>query len=65
MPTVAATRAAKKYSGRGLLRAEIHRRLEEIEIATVSVVRALQMDMDGDPGVPSAAVLRRARLATR
>ena len=65
MPPVAASRAAKKHSGRGLLRAEIQRRLEDIELATVSAVRALQMDVDGDPGVPSATVLRKARLAIR
>jgi len=48
-----------------LPRADIQRRLEDIELATVSAVRALQMDVDGDPGVPSAAVLRKARLAIR
>ena len=45
--------------------ADIQRRLEDIELATVSAVRALQMDVDGDVGVPSAAVLRKARQAIR
>lgn len=45
--------------------AEVQRRLEDIELATVSAVRALQMDLEGDPGVPSAAVMKRARQAIR
>jgi len=65
MPVVLASRAAKKHLGRGLPRADIQRRLEDIELATVSAVRALQMDVDGDPGVPSASVLRKARRAIR
>ena len=65
MPTLPASRAAKKCSGRGLPRAEIQRRLEEIELASVSAVRALEMEVDADRGVPSAAVLRKARLAIR
>ena len=65
MPTTVASPAAKKHPGRGLPRADIQRRLEDIELATVSAVRALQMDVDGDPGVPSATVLRKARQAIR
>jgi hypothetical protein len=64
MATTVASRETKKPS-RGLPRADIQRRLEDIELATVSAVRALQMDMDGDSGVPSATVLRKARLAIR
>jgi len=65
MPTAIATRPAKKPLRRGLPRADIQRRLEDIELATVSAVRALQMDLDGDHGVPSATVLRKARQAIR
>ena len=66
MPTTTiATRPLKKPLRRGLPRADIQRRLEDIELATVSAVRALQMDIDGDLGVPSATVLRKARLAIR
>jgi|HubBroStandDraft_1064217.scaffolds.fasta_scaffold1604297_2 hypothetical protein len=65
MPTVLASRATKKHPGRGLPRAALQRRLEDIELATVSAVRALQMDVDGDQGVPSATVLRKARQAIR
>lgn len=65
MATVLASKSSKKHSGRGLPRADIQRRLEDIELATVSAVRALQMDVDGDPGVPSATVLRKARLVIR
>lgn len=65
MPTVVASKAAKKRSGRGLLPADLQRRLEDIELATVSAVRALQMDLDGDQGIPSATVLRKARQAIR
>ena len=65
MPIVLASRATKKHPGRGLPRAALQRRLEDIELATVSAVRALQMDVAGDPGVPSAAILRKARQAIR
>jgi len=65
MPIAHAARTAKKPLGRGLPRADLQRRLEGIELATVSAIRALQMDVDGDPGVPSATVLRRARQAIR
>jgi hypothetical protein len=44
---------------------EIQSRLTQIELATVSSLRALQMDIDGDPGVPSATVLKRARAALK
>jgi hypothetical protein len=63
MSVTVASRPQKKPHRRGLSRAGIQRRLEDIELATVSAVRALQMDVDGDPGVPSATVLRKARLA--
>jgi hypothetical protein len=43
----------------------IHKRLVDIELATVSALRALQMDIDGDAGTPSATVLKRARAALR
>ena len=63
---------AKPASSRGrrtnrgkLVGAEIRSRLEQIELATVSSLRALQMDIDGDEGTPSAMVLRRARAALR
>ncbi len=65
MATTVANRPAKKTRGRRLPRADIQRRLEDIELATVSAVRALQMDVDADPGVPSATVLRKARLVIR
>ena len=65
MPAAIATRPANKPLGSGLLRADIQRRLEDIELATVSSVRALQMDVAGDPGVPSATVLRKARQTIR
>jgi hypothetical protein len=45
--------------------AEIRGRLEQIELATVSSLRALQMDIDGDAGSPSAVVLKKARDALR
>ena len=55
-------RAAK---GRKLAGRDIQRRLEQIELATVSSLRALQMDIEGDAGVPSPVVLRKARAALR
>ena len=65
MPIALAARPAKRHLGRGLPRADLQRRLEDIELATVSAIRALQMDVDGDPGVPSTTVLRKARQAIR
>jgi hypothetical protein len=65
MATGLTSKAAKKHSGRGLPRAALQRRLEDIELATVSAIRALQLDVDGDPGVPSATILRKARQAIR
>jgi len=43
----------------------IQQRLIQLELATVSALRALQMDIDGDAGKPSAAVLKRARAALK
>jgi hypothetical protein len=40
---------------------DIRSRLEQIELATVSSLRTLQMDIDGDTGVPSAVVLKKPR----
>lgn len=60
-----AVRTTKKHSASRLPRADLQRRLEDIELATVSAVRALQMDVDGDEGIHSAAVLRKARQAIR
>lgn len=66
MPTVAAPKLSTRHQRHTKLAGgEIQRRLEQIELATVSSLRALQMDIDGDAGVPSAEVLRKARLAVR
>jgi hypothetical protein len=65
MPTVPTPQCAKKHSGPRLPLAAFQRRLEDIELATVSVVRDLQMDVEGDPGVPSTTALRQARKAIR
>ena len=58
-------RSRRPSSGTRLASAEIHSRLEQIELATVSSLRALQMDIEGDEGVPSSEVLKKARLALR
>ena len=52
-------------AGRKLAGAEIQNRLEQIELATVSSLRSLQMDIEGDEGTPSAIVLKRVRAALR
>jgi hypothetical protein len=65
MPTIAIGRPVKKISRHRLPRADLQRRLEDIELATVSAIRALQMDVAGDAGVPSAVVLRKARQSIR
>jgi hypothetical protein len=65
MPAITTVPSRNKHRVRGLPRADLQRRLEDIELVTVSAVRAIQMDIVGDPGVPSAAVLRKARRAIR
>ena len=64
-PTPKRTRSRRAGSVNRLANAEINSRLEQIELATVSSLRALQMDIEGDEGVPSSEVLKRARLALR
>lgn len=65
-PAAAKRHPAGSRSRVSKLRApEIQRRLEAIELATVSSLRALQMDLDGDEGAPSPTVLKRARAALR
>ncbi len=63
-PKPAAARGHRAV-GRKLAGAEIRGRLEQIELATVSALRALQMDVDGDEGTPSATVIKRARTGLR
>jgi hypothetical protein len=68
MPNLAARKAGSRKIpsvGSKLGKAEIQRRLEVIELATVSSVRALQMDIAGDEGVPSSIVLKHARAALK
>ena len=69
MASVIASKAAlmrpRRAVSRKLASAEIRSRLEQIELATVSSLRALQMDIEGDAGLPSAAVLKKARAALR
>ena len=69
MATTVATTTALRPRARAaspkLANREIGHRLQQIELATVSSLRALQMDIDGDAGVPSAVVLKKARAALR
>jgi len=67
MPTAAtkSTAPRRPQGVRKLAGSEIRSRLEQIELATVSALRALQMDIDGEEGTPSAVVLRKARAAVR
>ena len=66
MPTVTRSPAPKaRARSAKLAPADIQRRLEQIELATVSSLRSLQMDIEADGGVPSALVLKRARAALR
>lgn len=50
---------------RALSPAMISSRLLDVELAAVSALRSLQMDLENDPGVPLEAVLRDARQALR
>ena len=69
MPSAVASKPASarghRVVGRKLAGAEIRGRLEQIELATVSALRALQMDIDGDEGTSSATVIKRARAGLR
>jgi hypothetical protein len=50
---------------RSLSPAMISARLLDMELATVSALRSLQMDLENDPGVPAEIALREARAALR
>lgn len=63
--TKPAVRPRTRVASTKLANREIGHRLEQIELATVSSLRALQMDIDGDAGVSSATVLKKARAALR
>jgi len=68
MPAVAAKSAVSRRRIRASDRmggADINSRLVQIELATVSSLRALQIDIDGDEGVPAAEVFRKVRAALR
>lgn len=69
MPSAVASKPASSRGhravGRKLADAEIRGRLEQIDLATVSALRALQMDIDGDEGTPSATVIKRAQAGLR
>jgi hypothetical protein len=70
MPSALAAKSPRRSSRRvkpanKLAGSEIHDRLAQIELSTVSSLRALQMDINGDEGVPSAEVLKKARQALR
>ncbi|MDP3179543.1 MAG: hypothetical protein Q8M76_16655, partial [Spirochaetaceae bacterium] len=69
MATTVATTPALRPRARSaspkLANRDIGHRLEQIELATVSSLRALQMDIDGDAGVSSSVVLKKARAALR
>jgi hypothetical protein len=69
LPSIMALAVSSKNSVRAsrskLAGRDIQRRLEQIELATVSSLRALQMDIEGEVGAPSSAVLKKARAALR
>lgn len=63
-PTTSARRPRRAIPPK-LAGSAIRQQLIDIELATVSALRALQMNIDGDAGTPSATVLKRARAALR
>lgn len=66
MPTSPASLKRPRRAAKAKLASDaIRQRLVDIELATVSALRALQMDIDGEAGTPSATVLKRARAALR
>lgn len=65
MPPSLVAKRAPRTAKTKLAGSAIQQRLVQIELATVSALRALQMDIDGDAGTPSATVLKRARAALK
>lgn len=65
MSTPLAAKRGPRNAKTKLVGQAIQERLVQIELATVSSIRALQMVIDGDAGKPSAAVLKRARAALK
>lgn len=65
MPTSSVAKRTPRIAKTKLAGAAIQQRLVQIELATVSALRALQMDIEGDAGTPSATVLKRARAALK
>jgi hypothetical protein len=65
MPTALVSQTTPRSAKSKLAGREIQKRLTQIELATVSSLRALQMDIEGDAGVPSATVLKRGRASLR
>ncbi len=66
MPSATLSRKRPRQAAKAkLAETAIRKRLIDFELATVSALRALQMDIDGDAGTPSATVLKRARAALR
>jgi hypothetical protein len=61
--TAAGSRIVRRYKKRGSPQVDLQRRLEDIELIAVSAIRNFQMEIDGDIGVPSTTVLRKARTA--
>jgi hypothetical protein len=52
MPTLIAAKRTSRLSKPKLAGSVIQQRLVQIELATVSALRALQMDINGDVGTP-------------
>lgn len=65
MSTSLAAKRAPRTARTKLVGSAIQQGLVQIELATVGALRALQMDIDGDAGTPSATVLKRARAALK
>jgi hypothetical protein len=57
--------APRSVRKRRLKRTEIAERLLDVELATVGALRALQMDLGEDRGVPVETALRQGRRALR
>lgn len=65
MAVAVVPKSSPRLNKQKLAGSEIQRRLTQIELATVSALRALQMDIDRDDGMASATVLKKARAALR
>ena len=61
MPKAVAQPKTRETKRKTITKAEIARRLVDLDVAQTSALRDLEMDVNGDRGIPSKSVLADAR----